>query len=153
MHPFLLPGEWLVKGRFFDPDGGETVTTGAAVIKTTEQFPEILQVAVELREIGGRTPSQPQSTFYHLEIVGTSRVKFRMDSIALGTILVGEGSFTSQSLILSYLSPDRRYVGFESFTVQSSSDVLACGSFIADGAPVKTWEVGLESVPLRERSE
>lgn len=147
MHPFLMPGEWLVTGRFLDPDGSELLTAGAAVVRTTEQFPEILQVSVELREIGDASYSQPQNTYYHLEIVGASKVSFRMDSIALGTILVGEGSYTRRSLILSYLSPDRRYVGFESFTVMSEREVLACGSFVADGTPVKTWEVVLESVP------
>jgi len=147
IHPFLLPAEWLVTGRFLDPDGSEVLTAGAAVVRTTDQFPEILQVSVELREVGDSSYSQPQNTYYHLEIAGAARVSFRMDSIALGTILVGEGSYTRRSLILSYLSPDRRYVGFESFTVVGERELLACGSFVADGTPVKTWEVVLERVP------
>ncbi len=28
MHPYLVPGEWLVTARFFDPDG--------AIVKTWE---------------------------------------------------------------------------------------------------------------------
>ena len=150
MHPFLLPGEWLVSGRFLDPDGGETLTTGAAMVAATEQFPEVLQISVELREVGSSSHShQTQSTYYHLEIAGSSQVRFRMDSIALGTILTGGGSFTDRSLVLTYVSPDRRYTGFESFSVVRRGELLACGSFVADGVLVKTWEVKLERVPDR----
>jgi len=138
MHPFLLPSEWLVTGRFLDPDGGETLTAGAAIVTATDQFPEILQVSVELRKVGDASYSQPQTTYYHLEIVAASQVKFRMDSIALGTILAGGGCFTRRTLTLTYLSPDRRYVGF--------------GSFVADGTLVKTWEVQLERVPEGDRA-
>lgn len=150
MHPYLVPGEWLVTGRFFDPDGGETLTAGAAVLRSSDEFPEILEVSVELRELGERSYSHSEHSSYRLEIVGAGLVRFRMDSIALGTILAGGGSFTDHSLTLTYLSPDRRFVGFEAFTAISRNEVVTCGSFVADGSIVKTWEVQLERVPGAE---
>lgn len=149
MHSFLLPGEWLVTGRFFDPDGGETLTAGAAVVASSEQFPEILKVGVELRGIGDGSRPDTQTSSYHLELAGTSQVRFRMDSLALATVLLGSGTFTDRSLILTYLSPTRRYVGFETFVAVAPGELLACGSFLADGVVVKTWEVHLERVPPR----
>jgi hypothetical protein len=150
MHPYLHPGEWLVSGRFLDPNGGESLSTGAAMVTASEQFPEILRVAVELRwaDDGARSPAQSSS--YHLELVGASQVRFRMDSIALAAVMVGIGTFTDRSLTLSYQSPDRRFVGFESFVVVAPGELLACGTFLADGVVVKTWEVHLERVPLRQ---
>lgn len=147
MHPYLVPGEWLVTGRFFDPDGSETVTAGAAILRSSGEFPEILEVSVELRELGEGSYPHAELSNYHLEIVGSGQVRFRMDSIALGTILAGGGSFTQRSLTLAYLSPDRRFVGFEAFTAINRDEVITCGSFLADGAIVKTWEVQLERVP------
>ena len=147
MHPYLVPGEWLVTGRFFDPDGGETLTAGAAILRSSEEFPEILEVSVELRELGEKSSSHAEHSSYRLEIVGAGRVRFRMDSIALGTILAGGGSFTDRSMTLTYLSPDRRFVGFEAFTALGRNEVITSGSFIADGSIVKTWEVQLERVP------
>jgi len=147
MHPFLLPGEWLATGRFVDPNGGETLTAGAIVITASPEFPELFEAAVELRELGDSSYSQPQSSFYHMEIVGTNQIRFRMDSVALGTTLVGGGSFSSRCLILTYLAPDGRYTGFESFTAVGEGELVACGSFVADGTIVKTWEVQLERVP------
>jgi len=149
MHPFLLPGEWLVTGRFIDPEGGETVTAGTTVVASSEQFPEILKVGVELRRVGDSSRDDTQSSSYHLELAGASQVRFRMDSLALGTVLLGGGTFTDRSLILTYLSPNRRYVGFESFVGFGGGELLATGSFLADGVVVKTWEVHLERVPPR----
>ena len=147
MHPYLVPGEWLVTGRFFDPEGGETLTAGAAVLRSSDDFPEILEVSIELRELGERSYSHAERSSYHLEIVGAGQVRFRMDSLALGTMMTGGGSFTDRSLTLSYLSPDRRFVGFEAFTAIGRDQIVTCGSFIADGTIVKTWEVQLERVP------
>ena len=147
MHPFLLQSDWLVTGRFFDLDGGETVTAGTTVIQTSDSFPELLEVSVELRELGEHSYRPTQASSYHLEIVGTTQVRFRMDSIALGTVLTGEGVFTDRSLTMAYRSPDRAFAGFEVYTVVSTEQLLACGSFVADGTLVKTWEVVLDKVP------
>lgn len=147
MHPFLLPGEWLATGRFVDPMGGETLAAGAIVVTATPEFPELFEVAVELREVGDSSYSHPQNSFYHLEIVGGNQIRFRMDSVALGTILVGGGSFSPRAIVLTYLTPSGRYTGFESFTVVGHDELVACGSFVADGTIVKTWEVQLERVP------
>lgn len=148
MHAFLLPGEWLVTGYFFDPEGGETTATGTAVVRTDGEFPEVLDVTVELREVGHASYSQPQATTYRLEIVGDRRVKFRMDSISLSTILVGEGTFSNRAMVLGYRSHDHRYAGFESFVIQENGKLMACGCFAADGVTVKTWEVAMEPVEL-----
>ena len=112
-------------------------------------FP-VLRKSIELRRVGDGSRSQAQSSSYHLELVGTSQVKLRMDSVALGTVLLGAGTFTDCSLTLTYLSPDRRYVGFESYIVVGEGNLVACGSFVADGVVVKTWEVQLERVPTRD---
>lgn len=149
MHPFLLPGEWLVTGRFIDPGGSESLTAGTTVVASSEQFPEILRVVVELRRVGDSSRDDTQSSSYHLEMAGAAHVRFRMDSLALGTVLLGSGTFTDRSLTLTYLSPNRRYVGFESFVAVGGGELLATGSFLADGVVVKTWEVNLERVPLR----
>ncbi len=149
MHPFLRPGEWLVTGRFLDPDGSETRTAGAAVVTASEQFPEILQASVEMRPTGGAGRGQAECSSYHLELVGATQVRYRMDSMALATVLVGGGSCTERSLILTYGSTERRVVGFESFVALTPDELLACGSFVAEGVVVKTWEVHLERVPVR----
>jgi hypothetical protein len=147
MHPFLLPSEWLVTGRFFDLEGGETVTAGATIVRASESFPELLEVSVELRELGDQSYRPMQTSTYHLEITGVNQVRFRMDSTTLGTVLTGSGTFTSRSLTMAYRSPDRAFSGFEVYTVQAAGQLLTCGSFVAEGALVKTWEVSLDKVP------
>ncbi len=147
MHPFLLPSEWLVTGRFFDLEGGETVTAGATMVRASESFPELLEVTVELRELGEHSYRPMQATTYHLEISGTNQVRFRMDSIALGTVLTGSGVFTDRSLTMNYHSPDSTFAGFEVYTVAATRQILTCGSFVANGILVKTWEVVLDKVP------
>lgn len=147
MHPFLFPGEWLVNGIFFDPViAGQNEATGIATVRAEAQFPEILQVTVELQEVGEISYAPAQTTSYHLEIFGERRVKFRMDSISLGTVLIGEGAYTSRSLTLGYRSPEGRYTGFESFVRLQPGRLIACGSFMADQVSVKTWEVLMERV-------
>jgi len=150
MHAFLLPGEWLVTGYFFDPEGGETTATGTAVVRADGEFPEVLDVTVELREVGHASYTAPQTTSYHLEIVGDRRVRFRMDSISLSAMLVGEGTFSHRALVLGYGSHDRRYAGFESFVQEKDGSIVACGCFSADGVTVKTWEVTMEPVELSD---
>ena len=152
MHPYLVPGEWLVTGRFLDPAGGESVVAGATVVRAADEFPEILEVTVELRELGEGSHASSESSSYRLEIAAAQRVRFRMDSIALGTLLAGVGTFTERTLVLTYASPDRRFVGFEAFTALSPEEVVTAGSFVADGAVVRTWEVTLERVPPGEGS-
>jgi len=146
MHPFLFPGEWLVSGIFFDPVAGESEATGIATVRAEPQFPEILQVTIELQEVGEISYSPAQTTSYHLEIFGDRRIKFRMDSISLGTVLMGEGAYTARTLTLGYRSPEGRYTGFESFVELEPGKVIACGGFMADQVSVKTWEVLLERV-------
>jgi hypothetical protein len=136
----------LVTGYFFDPEGGETTATGTAVVQADGEFPEVLDVTVELREVGEASYSAPQATNYRLEIVGDRRVRFRMDSISLSTMLIGEGTFTNRALVLGYRSHDRRYAGFESFVYSDDNTIMACGCFAADGVTVKTWEVLMEPV-------
>ncbi len=147
MHPYLAPGEWLVTGRFFDPEGEETVVAGATVVHAAPEFPEILEVTVELRELSGIGRGRPERSTYRLEIAPGRRVRFRMDSLALGTLLSGGGAFTDRTLTLTYTSPDARFVGFEAFTAITQDEVITAGSFVAEGAVVKTWEVVLERVP------
>ncbi len=146
MHPFLFPGEWLVSGIFFDPVAGESEAGGIATLRAEAQFPEILQVTVELQELGEISYSPAQTTSYHLEIVGDRRIKFRMDSISLGTVLLGDGAYTPRSLTLGYRSPEGRYTGFESFVELEPGRIIACGGFMAEQVSVKTWEVMMERV-------
>lgn len=146
MHPFLHPRQWLVNGRFADPDGPEIMTAGMAIVRASEQSPNLFQVSMELHRVGDSGSEEPQNTYYHLEVVAASQARFRMDSTALGTVLAGGGSFSDRSLTLTYLSPDRRYVGFESFVALTADHLLACGSFVADGALSRTWEVSLQAL-------
>lgn len=148
IHPFLIPGEWLVRGRFFDPGGGESATSGVAIVSTVPRFPEILRVGIELSEVARDRSAPSQATSYHLEIVGDRQVRFRMDSDALSTILIGEGSFSEKSIILTYSSPNRVYSGYESFIASGDSEIVTCGCFLANGVPVNTWEVCLEAIRL-----
>jgi hypothetical protein len=146
IHPFLIPSEWLVRGRFMDPEGGHSTTSGVAVVRAIPRFPEVLHVSVELSEIARHGTAPSQASSYHLELVGDRRLRFRMDSDVLGTILLGEGTFSERSIILSYQSPNRIYSGYESFIAVSQNEIVTCGCFLADGITVNTWEVSLEAI-------
>ena len=146
IHPFLIPAEWLVRGRFVDPEGGHSTTAGVAVVTAIPRFPEVLHVSVELSEVSRPGASPSQATSYHLEISGERRLRFRMDSDVLGTILLGDGTYSEKSIVLAYQSPNNLYSGYETFVAISSNEIITCGCFLADGITVNTWEVTLEAI-------
>jgi hypothetical protein len=114
-------------------------------IHASDQFPETLEVVGEVRDADD-PGSRPVSTSYHLDVISTSALRFRMDSLPLGTVLVGEGFFSENSLVLHYGSPDRRIIGCESFVAVGPDEMHTTGVLLADGVVVTRWLAHLERV-------
>lgn len=145
MHPFLIPGAWLVDGTYFPAGKAAQHVTGIIRVRPAEEFPETLSVEGEVRPVGDSAAHQVRSV-YHLDVTGTSSLRFRMDSMPLGTVLFGEGVFDESGMILRYTSPERRIVGVETFTAASDGEVRTSGVLLADGVAATSWLACLKHV-------
>jgi len=145
MHPLLVPSSWLVDGRYFPRGRGAQRVIGLTEVHASEQFPETLRVDGEVRDADDPT-SRPVSSGFHLDVSGPETVRFRMDSLPLGTVLVGDGNHDDVTLILRYASPDRRIFGSETFIALSPSELRTSGVMFADGVAVTSWLARLERV-------
>ncbi len=151
MHPFLHPGSWLLAGDYFPARKSAQHLTGVTETRTSEQFPETLRVEGEIRD-AGNPGARPVRSAFHLDVVATDRVRFRMDSQPLGTVLVGGGHFDAVGMVVRYGSPDRRILGFESYVSVSADEIRYSGVLLADGAPLTSWLARLERVAEGERA-
>jgi len=116
---------------------------GVTEVRPSDSFPETLQIQGEVRDAGSPS-ARPVRSAYHLDVAGPERVRFRMDSLPLGTVLTGEGHYDDHALVVRYASPDRRIQGVESFVRCSEDELRATGVLLADGAPVTCWIAHLE---------
>lgn len=145
VHTFLIPGSWLLSGDYFPTLGKKQKVTGSTFVTAHEQFPESLRVTGEVRNAEDAS-SPPVTTEYVLELVAPGRVRFHMDSIALGTVLVGQGVWNREMLLLHYASPDRRILGNETFAASGEHLVHTSGILLVDGVPVTYWLAHLQRV-------
>ncbi len=143
MHPLLVPGSWLLEGRYYPSGRPPQRVLGATEVRAAEEFPETLQLEGEVRD-ADNPASRPVRSTYHLDVSGATTVRFRMDSLPLATVLTGEGYFDDHVLIVRYASPDRRLQGVESYVRCSEDEMRASGVLLAEGAPVMSWLVRLE---------
>lgn len=148
MHPMLVPGAWLLDGRYFPSGKPVERVTGVTEVHASEQFPETLTVDGEVRDAEDPT-SRPVRSSYHLDVLARDRVRFRMDSLPLGTVLVGDGFFDEVVMLVRYASPDRHLIGVETYVGQGPNEMRATGVLLADGAPVTSWVARLERVGAR----
>lgn len=148
MHPFLVPGAWLLEGEYFPAGKTRQRVSGVTQTSASEAFPETIEVRGEVRDAEDPT-SKPVLSTFHLDVVSRHELRFRMDSIPLGTVLLGHGCFDDQALVLQYSSPDRRIVGFESYCSRGERTLHATGVLLADGARVTSWLATLEKVTAR----
>jgi len=145
VHPLLVPGSWLLDGRYHPAGRDAQHVAGVTEVRPSDEFPETLRVDGEVRDVE-RPAARPVRSTYHLDLVGATAVRFRMDSLPLGTVLLGEGHFDDETLVLRYASPDRRILGVESFVSCGADRMRATGVLLADGAPVTAWLAALERV-------
>ncbi len=145
MHPFLVPGAWLLEGDYFPAGKARQRVSGVTQTSASDAFPETIEVRGEIRDAEDPA-SKPVLSTFHLDVVSRRELRFRMDSIPLGTVLLGHGCFDDYALVLQYTSPDRRIVGFESYTQASDGRLRATGVLMADGARVTSWLALLEKV-------
>jgi len=148
VHPFLVPGAWLLEGEYFPAGKARQRVSGVTQTSASEAFPETIEVRGEIRDADDPA-SKPVLSTFHLDVVSRYEVRFRMDSIPLGTVLLGYGCFDDHALVLQYASPDRRIVGFESFSCGGEGVLRATGVLLADGARVTSWLARLEKVAAR----
>lgn len=145
MHPLLVPGEWFVEGRYHPAGKATQRVTGVTTVHAAEEYPETLRVQGEIRS--AEDPgARPVHSSFHLDVVSSQTVRFRMDSLPLATVLVGEGHFDEDTMVIRYASPDRRIVGVETFVGPTSDDMRHAGVILADGSPVTSWIARLERV-------
>lgn len=146
IHPFLIPGSWLLDGDYFPTAGKRQKVSGSTVVSAHEQFPESLRVTGEVRDTEDPS-SRPVTTEYVLDLIAPGRLRFHMDSIALGTALVGDGVWTRELLLFHYASPDRRILGNETFAASGEGLVVqTSGILLVDGVPVTYWLALLQRV-------
>lgn len=150
MHPFLVPGAWLLEGQYFPTGKPPQRVSGVTQSRASEEFPETLEVQGEIRDADDAS-SKPVLSTFHLDVVGRHQVRFRMDSIPLGTVLLGRGCFDDAVLVLHYASPDRRILGFESYTGCSEGVLRTSGVLLADGALVTSWLAKLDRIVAGSR--
>lgn len=154
MHPLLVPGSWLLEGWYYPTGRAPERVSGVTEIHPSDEFPETLRVDGEIRDADDLA-ARPVRSNYHIEVAGSTALRFRMDSQPLGTVLLGEGHFDDHVLIVRYASPDRRIQGVETFTRCGDVEMRSTGVLLADGAPVTSWLARLEKVKgdPRRRSE
>lgn len=145
MHPLLVPGEWLVEGRYHPAGKSARQVAGVTTVLAAEEYPETLRVEGEIRGLGD-PGSRPVYSKFHLDVVSSQTVRFRMDSQPLATVLVGEGLYDDHVMVIRYASPDRRILGVETFVGVGRDEIRHAGVMLADGAPVTSWLARLERV-------
>jgi hypothetical protein len=145
MHPLLVPGAWLLEGEYFPSGKPVEHVTGVTEVHASEQFPETLTVEGEVRD-SEDPASRPVRSAHHLDVLARDRVRFRMDSLPLGTVLVGDGFFDDVTMLVRYASPDRRLIGVETYVATGRDEMRATGVLLADGTPVTSWVARLERV-------
>ncbi|NWF99959.1 MAG: hypothetical protein HXY19_03325 [Thermoanaerobaculaceae bacterium] len=150
MHPFLVPGAWLLEGNYFPTGKTPQRVSGVTQTRASEAFPETIEVQGEIRDADDPT-SKPVLSTFHLDVVGRQQVRFRMDSIPLGTVLLGRGFYDDAAMALQYASPDRRILGFESYTSCGEGVLRTTGVLLADGALVTSWLAKLERIAAGTR--
>lgn len=145
LHPLLVPGSWLLAGDYYPAHGAKQKVLGSTEVRSHEQFPETLRVVGEVRDADD-PGSRPVATEFTLDLVGPQLLRFHMDSIPLGTVLVGSGVWTPELLMLHYGSPDRRILGTETYAVGGRGVLLTSGVMFVDGVAVTSWLARLEQV-------
>lgn len=145
LHPFLVPGSWLLQGEYFPAQGPSQRVLGTTEVKAHEEFPETLRVVGEVRDAGDSS-SRPVATEFTLDLVAPGAVRFHMNSIPLGTVLLGAGAWNRELLQFHYSSPDKRILGVESYAVSGPDVLLTSGVMFADGVAVTWWLARLERV-------
>ncbi|HPC83932.1 MAG TPA: hypothetical protein P5234_11000 [Thermoanaerobaculaceae bacterium] len=145
MHPLLVPGSWLVEGDYFPTGRAPNRVTGVTEVHSSEQFPETLRVEGEIRDAVDPTARPVHSTF-HVDVVTSRSVRFRMDSLPLGTVLIGDGQYDATTLVLRYGSPDRRILGVETYVATVPGEMRTSGVLLVDGTPATMWLARLERV-------
>ena len=144
MHPFLIPMSWLVDGTYYPSGKPVQPVTGVIQVRPAEEFPETLRVEGEVRSAADPAAHPVRST-YHLDLTGRGTLRFRMDSMPLGTVLFGDGVFDETGMILRYTSPERRIVGVETFTA-AGGEVRTSGVLLADGVAATSWLARLTAI-------
>jgi hypothetical protein len=145
VHPLLVPGAWLVDGNYFPTGRAANRVVGVTEVHASEQFPETLRVEGEVRDAGDPA-ARPVRSAFHLEVASSNALRFRMDSLPLGTVLIGDGFFDQVSLVLRYASPERHLVGCETYVACGPGEMRSTGVLLADGVPVTSWLARLERV-------
>ena len=145
MHPFLIPGAWLIDGTYFPSGKAVQPVTGLIRVRPAEEFPETLRVEGEVRSALDPA-ARPACSTYHLDLTGSGTLRFRMDSMPLGTVLFGEGVFDEAGMIVRYTSPERRIIGVETFTADGGGGLRTSGVLLADGVAATSWLARLSPV-------
>ncbi|MGC8917596.1 MAG: hypothetical protein ACP5NF_11535 [Thermoanaerobaculum sp.] len=145
LHPFLIPGSWLLSGNYFPAEASPQRVAGSTEVTPHDQFPETLCVRGEVRGMDDPL-ARPVATEFTLDLVAPGRIRFHMNSIPLGTVLVGGGVWSSVLLTIHYASPDKRILGAETYAAESQDVVWTSGLLAADGALVTLWHARLERV-------
>lgn len=145
LHPFLIPGSWLVRGQYFPAHGAVQNVLGTTEVRAHEEFPETLRVTGEIREADDPL-SRPVATEFALDLAAPFTLRFHMNSIPLGTVLLGSGVWNQELLQFHYASPDRRILGVESYAVAGQEALLTSGVMFADGVALTWWLARLERV-------
>jgi hypothetical protein len=145
MHPLLVPGAWLVEGDYFPTGRPANRVKGVTEVHSSEQFPETLRIEGEIRDADEPTARPVRSTF-HVDVTTARSIRFRMDSLPLGTVLVGDGQFDAHILVFRYSSPDKRILGVETYVACGPNEMRTSGVVIVDGTPATSWLARLERV-------
>lgn len=143
MHPLLVPGAWLVEGDYFPAGRPANRVKGVTEVHSSEQFPETLHIEGEIRDADDLASRPVRSTF-HVDVASARSIRFRMDSLPLGTVLVGDGHYDAQTLVFRYASPDKRILGVETYVACGADEMRTSGVVIVDGSPVTSWLARLE---------
>lgn len=145
LHPFLVPGSWLLQGEYFPSQGPSQKVLGTTEVRAHEEFPETLRVVGEVRDAEDSS-SRPVATEFTLDLVAPGTLRFHMNSIPLGTVLLGAGAWKPELLQFHYGSPDKRILGVEGYAVSGPDVLLTSGVMFADGVAVTWWLARLERV-------
>jgi hypothetical protein len=135
-----------LEGEYFPAQGGQQKVSGSTEVVAHEQFPETLRVVGEVRDAGDPL-SRPVATEFALDLAAPKHLRFHMDSIPLGTVLLGEGVWNPQVLLLTYGSPDRRILGSETYVAAGETSLFTSGILAVDGVVVTRWLAKLQRLP------
>jgi hypothetical protein len=145
VHPLLVPGAWLLEGSYYPTGRPSHRIVGVTEVHASEQFPETLRIEGEIRDAGDPA-ARPVRSIYHVDVASSDTLRFRMDSLPLGTVLVGDGFYDGGSMVLRYASPDKRFQGSETYVACGPDEMRATGVIMADGVAVTSWIARLERV-------